>query len=133
MTDAPSRHAACRCGQLSVWVTGEPIRVSVCHCLACKQRTGSAFSYQARYPRADVAIEGQSTKYVRTGDSGGQITYHFCPQCGSTVYYYIDSMPDTIAVPVGGFADPQFPAPQFSVYECRRHSWVDINAPVERR
>jgi hypothetical protein len=25
---------------------------------------------------------------------------------------------------VGGFADPSFPPPQDSVYDCRRHAWV---------
>ena len=27
---------------------------------------------------------------------------------------------------VGAFADPEFPAPRVSVYECRRHSWVRL-------
>ena len=52
--------ASCRCGQLRASVTGEPVRVSVCHCLNCKKRTGSAFAVQARWPRAQVAIEGNS-------------------------------------------------------------------------
>ena len=30
-----TRTASCRCGALSVTVTGEPVRVSVCHCLNC--------------------------------------------------------------------------------------------------
>ena len=36
--------ASCRCGQLKAIVTREPVRVSVCHCLDCQKRTGSAFS-----------------------------------------------------------------------------------------
>jgi hypothetical protein len=27
---------------------------------------------------------------------------------------------------VGAFADPNFPAPQVSVYDSRRHSWVQL-------
>lgn len=42
--------ASCNCGQLSLSVSGDPIRVSVCHCNACQKRTGSAFGVQARYP-----------------------------------------------------------------------------------
>ncbi|MGH2892702.1 MAG: GFA family protein, partial [Solirubrobacteraceae bacterium] len=45
-----TREAACSCGQLTVQVSGDPVRVSVCHCLACQRRTGSAFGYQARWP-----------------------------------------------------------------------------------
>ena len=41
---ALTRHASCRCGQIRIACTGEPIRVSVCHCRECKARSGSAFA-----------------------------------------------------------------------------------------
>jgi hypothetical protein len=126
-----ARRAACSCGQLSLSVEGDPIRISMCHCLACQRRTGSAFGVQARFPRDKVTIEGRSTQYVRTGDSGGQATFHFCPACGSTVYYEIAQLEGTIAVPVGAFADPSFPEPRVSVYEARRHAWVAIPEGAE--
>ena len=52
--------------------------------------------------------------------------FHFCPVCGSTVYYGFVDMPEHVAVPVGAFADPTFPAPTVSVYEERRHAWVRL-------
>jgi hypothetical protein len=103
----------------------------MCHCLACQRRTGSAFGVQARFPRDKVSIAGRATRYVRTADSGNQITFHFCPDCGSTVYYQLDQVPDVIAVAVGAFADPAFPAPRVSVYEARRHAWAGTPADVE--
>jgi hypothetical protein len=119
-----SRDASCSCGQLRLAVDGEPLRVSVCHCLACQRRTGSAFGFQARYPRDQVRIDGDAHEYVRFSDEGEPRTYSFCPQCGSTVYYVVDSVPDVVAVPVGAFADPAFPEPAFSVWESRKHAWV---------
>lgn len=119
-----SRTAQCSCGQLQIVCSGEPIRVSICHCLACQRRTGSPFGEQARWPATNVQTRGRATEYVRVGDEGGRITQRFCPTCGSTVYYDIDSMPGVIAVPVGAFADPAFPSPTFSVYEDRKHGWV---------
>jgi hypothetical protein len=118
------RRASCSCDQLSVTVEGEPVRISMCHCLACQRRTGSAFGIQARFPAERVTIEGSATKFVRVGDSGGRITFSFCPTCGATVYYELDGMPDVIAVPIGAFADPTFPPPRVSVYEDRRHPWA---------
>jgi hypothetical protein len=47
---------------------------------------GSVFGVQARIPHEQVTIEGQSTKWTRPSDSGGPVTFHFCPECGSTVY-----------------------------------------------
>lgn len=103
----------------------------MCHCLACQRRTGSAFGVQARFPRDKVSVEGRSSKYVRVGDSGGQATFSFCPDCGSTVYYEIAAIPDVIAVPVGAFADPTFAPPRVSVYEARRHAWVAVPDDAE--
>ena len=123
--------AACSCGQLQAHVVGAPVRVPVCHCLACQRRTGSVFGAQARFARAAVTLLGSSSEYVRTGDEGGKCRFHFCPSCGATVYYTLDGLPDAIAIPVGAFANPSFPAPSFSVYEERMHSWVQMPADIE--
>jgi hypothetical protein len=118
------RIASCSCGQLSARVGGEPVRNSICHCLACQRRTGSPFAHQAAFARADVAVSGVSTCYVRTGDEGTRASFHFCPRCGVTVYYEPEAFKELVMIPVGGFADPGFPAPTVSVYEARMHPWV---------
>jgi len=76
-------------------------------------------------------MEGRATCYVRTADSGNTITFSFCPDCGATVYYVLQQLPDVVAVPIGAFADPMFPAPRFSVYESRKHAWVSGPADAE--
>ena len=122
-----TRNAACSCGQLSLVVRGEPKRVSVCHCLACQRRTGSVFGAQARFAREGVTIHGASKTWVRIGDEGSEITFHFSPDCGPTVHYAVEGYDEeNIAIPVGAFADPEFPAPTFSVYEERMHRWVQV-------
>jgi hypothetical protein len=121
-----TRTATCRCGQLRAECEGDPVRVSVCHCLECQRRTGSAFSAQARWPDDKVSVHGRSTQWQRTADSGARVTYRFCPTCGSTVAYRIDTWPGVTAVPLGAFADPAFPAPRFSVHERRKHAWTGV-------
>lgn len=121
-----TRTASCSCGQLQAQVSAEPVRVSVCHCLACQRRTGSVFGAQARFPKEAVAVSGVATEFVRVGDEGSRVTFRFCPQCGATVYYTMQGLDDFIALPVGAFADPTFPAPRVSVYEDRRHAWVQV-------
>lgn len=120
----PTRLASCSCGQLTATVTGEPVRISICHCLACQRRTGSPFAQQARFRREHVSVTGASSEYVRVGDEGSRATFHFCPVCGATVYYQPGGLEEYLAIPVGAFADPSFPAPTVSVYEERMHSWV---------
>ena len=117
------RIASCRCGQLRATCSGEPGRISVCHCLDCQTRSGSAFTAQARWPEASVSVTGE---FATWSPRGGSASFNFCPVCGSTVTFTIASLPGQVAVAIGAFADPQFPAPNFSVYENRKHDWVAI-------
>ena len=125
-----ARTARCTCGQLTATTSADPVRVSVCHCLACQRRSGSAFAAQARFPARAVTTSGVSTTYVRIGDEGGRATFHFCATCGDTVYFTNEGM-DSVAIPIGAFADPSFPAPTVSVYENRKHAWVGIPDDIE--
>ncbi len=127
------RTATCRCGQLRAQCEGEPVRISVCHCLECQKRSGSAFATQARWRDEHVKLSGEYREWQREADSGHVATYRFCPHCGSTLAYVIEGWPGVTAIPVGAFADPDFPQPRFSVYEHRKHVWVEINADGIKR
>jgi hypothetical protein len=125
------RIASCSCRQLKAAVSAEPIRISVCHCLACQRRTGSVFGVQARFPIEAVEVTGQGAQFVRISDEGSKTTFTFCPQCGATVFYVMAALKEFIAIPVGAFADPSFPAPSLSIYEDRMHSWVQMPKDME--
>lgn len=43
---------------------------------------------QARFRRDQVTFAGQATAWTRKAESGNVLTFHFCPTCGSTVYYW---------------------------------------------
>ena len=122
-----TRTASCRCGQLRATTTGEPVRVSVCHCLECKKRSGSAFAVQARWPAEHVEIAGDAKTWSYTGDSGNRATFSFCPTCGSPLYYSVEGENvGLIAIAIGAFDEPFFATPAFSVWEERKHPWVEI-------
>jgi hypothetical protein len=120
------RTATCACGRLSIVCKGEPNKVSLCHCLACQKRTGSTYGIAAFYSRDDVTPSGAAKRHTRAADSGFDVTFCFCPDCGSSVYWEPHRKPDMIAVAVGAFADPAFPAPTQTVNEETRHPWVAI-------
>ena len=124
------RIATCACGQLRATCEGEPIRVSVCHCHACKRLSGSAFSWNMRWEAAKVVVTGRVSEWQRTGDEGSTITNRFCPDCGTTVIYDLGDVPGQIAIRAGCFADEALPPPTISVYDpFRRCPWVDIDGP----
>ena len=119
-----TRMASCSCGKLRLECSGEPQKVSLCHCLDCQRRTGSTYGIAAFYARDAVTVLGSSAMYRRNSDSGYAITFHFCPHCGSSVFWEPERMTEWIAVAVGAFADPDFPAPTQQVWQERRHPWV---------
>ena len=118
------RTARCSCGLLRAAVYGEPTVVIACHCRECQRRTGSVFGVGAYYPAEQVAIEGASKAYRRDGQQGRKVTTHFCPECGTAVYWHADTLPGAVGIAVGAFADPQFPAPTRSVWEQTQHGWT---------
>ena len=84
----------------------------MCHCLACQRRTGGVIS--------------KATAWMRTAETGNAMTHYFCPTCGSTVYWESEGFPGYVAVAIGSFADPKFPAPTIAVWEESRHPWVSL-------
>src|SRR5215471_9008046 len=127
-TDRPmiTRNATCSCGQLHLVIEGEASRISMCHCLECQRRTGAVISNQARFRREQVTFTGKAMVWKRTAESGNALTFHFCPTCGSTVYWESEGFPGYVAVAIGNFADPNFPAPTMAVWEESRHPWVSL-------
>jgi hypothetical protein len=123
-----ARTATCACGQLRVICASDPVKISLCHCLDCQKRTGSTYGVGAFFSRKDIEASGAFRTYSRNSDRGFTVNFHFCPDCGSTVFWEPERRPDVIAVAVGSFADPNFPAPSQSVYDERRHAWVPCSS-----
>jgi hypothetical protein len=122
--------AQCSCGALTLTLPDAPRLVVACHCLDCQRRTGSPYGVGAFYPAEAVGISGFSKVYSRAGSSGGEVHNHFCPTCGSTVYWTADKLPNMIAVAVGALGDPHAPPPVRSIFERSKHDWVSIGGNI---
>ena len=124
--------ARCSCGDLALSLPRPSKLVIACHCIDCQRRTGAPFSVGAFYPAEVVAISGTAKQFTRASASGGKVHFHFCSNCGSTVYWQADKVPALIGVAVGALADPKYPAPVRSIFEQSKHTWVQIDgATVE--
>jgi len=119
------RTARCSCGALRIEAEGEPDIVALCHCQECQRRTGAPFGVAAFYEADKVRVSGDANVWERSTE-GRKLSFRFCPVCGSTVYWRTDFYPTRIAIAVGAFADPHFPAPMRAVFEVTRHDWVAL-------
>jgi tetratricopeptide (TPR) repeat protein len=83
---------------------------------------------QAGYKKEQVYVSGRFNDYSRISDEADEKehVFHFCPDCGSSVFYSEPTEPDLVVVSIGAFADPSFPPPTESGYDSRRHPWVGL-------
>jgi hypothetical protein len=124
-----TRIAQCCCGSLKAEAEGDPAAVSLCNCIECQRRTGSPFGVGAYYEANALKLSGPSSVYEREVE-GRKLSFHFCPNCGSTVYWQAANHPGRFGVAVGAFSDSHFPKPGRSVFERSRHSWLSFSDDI---
>lgn len=125
------RAAVCACGALRVTTIGAPVMVNACACLDCQRRSGSAFTYTAFFPEAQVLIEGEFRSFREMRSAGRWHEASFCAGCGITVMSRLEVLPGVLGVSVGCFADPGFEPPHGFYWARRRHAWLPTPIGVE--
>jgi hypothetical protein len=125
--------ATCACGQASIKVNALPTMHGVCHCTNCKRRTGSAFGISAYFEKdAVVEQKGQTTVYsFHHAAQNHDQERHFCPACGTTLFWFVSSVPESIGIAGGCFADEAMPNPTYSVTDSKREEWVRLPSSWE--
>jgi len=123
--------ATCACGQTSITVNGAPTMHGVCHCTNCKRRTGSAFGISAYFEKtAVVEMQGETRVYAfHHAAQNHDQERHFCPNCGTTLFWFLSAAPESIGVAGGCFADEPLPDPTYSVTDQKRLPWVSLPEP----
>ena len=65
--------------------------------------TRAATSLSARFDAEGVTTEGASRQYIRVSDEGAKrATFHFCPDCGATVFYTTEATEDASSSTLAG-------------------------------
>lgn len=121
-----TRTATCACGQASITVNANPTMHGVCHCTNCKRRTGSAFGVSAYFDRTAVVAQSGSTSvyaFHHAAQNHDQ-ERHFCSKCGTTLFWYLSAMPESIGIAGGCFSDDGLPSPTYTVTDKKREPWV---------
>ena len=105
---------------------GEPNKVSLCFCAQCRKRTGSAFGIVAFFDRAAVRAEGEAASHTRAADGGHVVTFHFCPTCGSSLWWEPSRKPDMVGVAAGAFDEGPVPPPDQAVNREGQPGWLRL-------
>jgi len=106
-----NRHeGGCVCGSVRYVTTGDPLRVTVCHCTWCQRRTGTAFSVEPVFHDKQVEFTGGTlTQYRHISDESGRwLDLEFCPKCGTTIGFTLEWRPALRVIDAGTFDDPSW-------------------------
>ena len=90
-------------------------------------------SANSAWPEEAVTVSGESRVFERLGEEGHWGRMHFCPVCGTTLFWRIERAPGMIYVAVGGFADADFPEPEVAVYGEQAPPWLRIETKTPIR
>ncbi len=109
-----TRTARCACGSATITVEGDPEMYGLCHCANCKQRTGSAFGMSSYFRReAEISRSGDFSVYAfHHAAADHDQARHFCARCGTTLLWFISSMPDHIGIAAGCFGEEALGEPK---------------------
>jgi hypothetical protein len=117
-----SHQGGCHCGAVRYEVSGEPQHVSFCHCTDCRKSAGAPMVAWAAYPETGFKLlSGEVTEYVSTGGA----VRHFCPRCGSGIYYTnAQVLPGLVDIQVATLDNPEVLEPNCHVQVADRIGWM---------
>jgi len=129
-------NGGCVCGSVRFTATGEPLRVTICHCTWCQRRTGTAFGTEVVFDSDQVDVTGQTARYRHISDQSGRwLDIEFCPRCGTNLGFTLEAAPGLRTLPAGAFDDPAWiTAERYKirhVFTRSRREWSDLSPLVE--
>lgn len=132
-----THEGGCVCGAIRYRVTGDPLRVTVCHCLWCQRRTGTGFGIEAVFEPRQVTLSGAApARYRHVSDESGRwLETEFCSRCGTSLGFTLEAVPGIRTIPAGTFDDPGWISadkfPFRHVYTRSHRDWSEIPVGLE--
>jgi hypothetical protein len=126
------------CGAVRFRVTGEPSRVTICHCAWCQRRTGTAFGTEVVFNSDQVEMAGtEIARYRHVSDESGRwLDVEFCRCCGTNLGFTLEAVPGVRTLPAGAFDDPTgITSDRYKfrhVFLRSRREWSDLSPYVEQ-
>src|SRR5471032_2664920 len=128
----------CTCGTIRYQTSGQPLRVTICHCKWCQRRTGTAFAVESVFNIDQVRmLQGSVARYRQVSDESGRwLLTEFCANCGANIGFTLEAVPGIRTIAAGTFDNPEWISSQKQLF---RHvfvrsawDWSEIPKDVEQ-
>ncbi|WP_352729590.1 GFA family protein [Mesorhizobium sp. M0276] len=120
---------ACFCGGVVAVMHGEPFWICYDHDDDCRRAIGSPLTVWVGYrPEQFRLLKGTPKAFSRTRG----VVRTFCPDCGTSIGYSDDGLPNELYLTIGFFDNPERFRPQAHAYWDLRLPWVDVDDDLPR-
>ena len=122
----------CSCGAVRFTIARH-LFAHLCHCDACKKRTGSAYGVAVAIEDPDLEeFHGEVRTFTRTGETGNPVEYDFCPVCATTVRWRVPALPGRQVFAGGAFDTPSAFEMVGEMYAGKALPWARIDCEIVR-
>jgi hypothetical protein len=112
----------CHCGAVRYDMPAETIHKALCHCSDCRRHAGAPMVAWGLVSRDQMKIEGETKEYA-SSENGRR---HFCPQCGTALFYTNDVIfPGQVDVQIATLDDPDAITPDAQIQIADRIGWME--------
>lgn len=113
------------CGGVQYEISGPLEEMHHCHCSRCRKAHGAAFSTFGRTTKDNFRfVAGEQN--VRHFRSSAPVQRSFCHECGSSLLFRFDPLPEALWVAVGTFDDDPGMRPEAHIFVGSRAPWHTI-------
>jgi hypothetical protein len=112
----------CHCGAVRYDMPAETHHRAICHCGDCRRHAGAPMVAWGLVDKDRLKIEGETREYA-SSDNGRR---HFCPNCGTSLFYTNDAVfPGKVDVQTATLDDPDSLPPETQVQVAERIEWME--------
>ena len=120
----------CSCGALRFTIA-RYLFAQLCHCDACKKRTGSAYGISVVIENAALLqFHGETHTFKRNAESGRAVEYDFCPRCASVIRWRVAALQDRQVIAGGAFDDVGAFEIAGEMYTAKALPWARIGCEI---
>lgn len=113
----------CHCGAIRYQVEGEAIVHALCHCSDCRRSAGAPMVGWTMYPATALKVTKGTAKIYKSSEHGRR---HFCPECGTGLFYFNEQMlPGIVDIQSATYDDPNAIPPQAHIQVAERIGWME--------
>ena len=122
----------CACGAVRFTINRH-LYAQLCHCDACKKRTGSAYGISVAIEDSDLEeFHGEIRTFTRIAETGNPVEYDFCPVCATTVRWRVAALRGRQVFAGGAFDKPSAFEMAGEMYTAEALPWARIGCDIVR-